>query len=80
MVKKPEEKITLKQARQWVGLTQQEVADKLGVHVTTYLKWEKDPAEMKVSTARAVCKVVGRQWDEIFFEKKSNLIRQNNTA
>lgn len=68
--------LTVKQARLLAGYTQKQIADILGVHVQTYMKWERNPGEMSISTAKQFSKIVGRGFDEIFFDKESNLIRQ----
>jgi DNA-binding XRE family transcriptional regulator len=36
----------MKMARIGVGLSQAEIADKLGVNINTYGRWEKDPESM----------------------------------
>lgn len=71
--------LTLKKARLLSGLTQKEVAEILGVHTQTYMKWERSPEEMSVGTAKQFCKIVDISFDEIFFNTESNLIRQNKT-
>ncbi len=69
-------KLTIKQARQLAGMTQKDVADLLGVHTHTFMKWERDPEEMSIGTARQFCRIVDRGINEIFFNDESNLIRQ----
>jgi DNA-binding XRE family transcriptional regulator len=68
-------KITMKQARILADLTQIEIAEILGVHVQTYMKWEKDPEEMSVGTAKQFARIVKREFDEIFFDDESILTR-----
>lgn len=63
--------VTLKQARLLSDLTQREVALKLGVHKQTYMKWEKNPDEIPVGTAKKVSLIFGRGVDEIFFNRMS---------
>ena len=36
-----------------IGLSQEEMAEKLGVHVNTYISWEEDPKKFKVDKAFA---------------------------
>lgn len=69
-------KLTMKQARLLAELKQQEVAEILGVHVQTYMKWEKNPEEMSIGTAKQFSRIVKREFEEIFFDTESNLIRQ----
>lgn len=70
-------KLTLKQARLLSGLTQKEVACKMNVHVQTYMKWEKNPENMSIKAARQFSQIVGCDFEKIFFDKESNLIRHN---
>lgn len=63
--------VTPKQARKFIDLSQQDVADKLGVHRQTYMKWERNPDEMPVGVAKEFSKIVGRGVDEIFFTTMS---------
>ncbi|MCY9579590.1 helix-turn-helix transcriptional regulator [Paenibacillus alvei] len=69
-------KLTVKMARVFAGLKQREVAEILGVHVQTYMKWERNPEEMSIGTAKQFSRIVGIGVEEIFFDKESNLIRQ----
>ncbi|KIL35126.1 hypothetical protein SD71_15925 [Cohnella kolymensis] len=69
-------KLTIKQARLLAEMTQQDVANTLGVHVQTYMKWERNPEEMTIGTAKQFSRVVKRELEEIFFDSESNLIRQ----
>jgi len=68
-------KITPKMARVGAGLTQQEVADRLGCHVQTYATMEKHPEEMSIAEAKRFAEIVGVSVLDIFFIEDSNLIR-----
>lgn len=68
-------KLTLKQARLLAGLTQRDVAEVLGVHVQTYMKWERNPEEMSIGTAKQFSRIVNVSLENIFFDMESNLIR-----
>lgn len=68
--------VTVKKARLLTGMTQAEMALLLGVHVTTYMKWERDPEEMKIKIAKKFSDIVNIGYDQIFFDRESNLIRQ----
>ncbi|GIP02057.1 hypothetical protein J28TS4_04640 [Paenibacillus lautus] len=70
--------LTVKKARLLSGMTQKDVAEVLGVHVQTYMKWEKNPEEMSIGTAKQFSRLVKFGFDEIFFDKESNLIRHNS--
>lgn len=64
-----------KQARMLCDLTQQEVAERLGVHRQTYMNWERNADEMPVGKAKEFSKIVGKGVDEIFFDSVSTLSR-----
>lgn len=58
---------TVKQARMYAGLSQEEVAKKLNVHRETYAKWEKKPGLMTIDHAKLFSQVVQRSPHELFF-------------
>lgn len=62
------EKITLKAARVNAGLTQKEVAEKMGVSVQTINKWENKSGTIKMGYAKKICKLFKKNINEIFFE------------
>lgn len=62
-----DKKITLKMARVGANLTQAQMAEKLGIHATTYNKWERDPGDISINDAMRICRIVNRPIDEIFF-------------
>ena len=58
---------TLKSARVFRNLTQQELADKLGVHVNTYSDWEKHPENLRIKTAQKIAEILEISAGDIFF-------------
>lgn len=68
-------KFTLKQARLLKGLTQKEVAKKLGVHVQTYSNMERNPDDVTVGEAKLISEILGFSYDFIFFNDDSTLSR-----
>lgn len=62
---------TVKQARMLSGLTQKEMADKLCIHRTTYIKLEERPDNMTIGQAKTISRVTGIPVDNIFFEANS---------
>ena len=52
-------KLTLRQARTGVELSQEEMAERLGVSTVTYNSYEKDPKKMKVGMLVQFSKVTG---------------------
>ncbi|MBN8253583.1 helix-turn-helix transcriptional regulator [Priestia flexa] len=71
-------KFTLKQARLLKGLTQKEVAKKLGVHVQTYSNMERNPDDVTVGEAKLISEILGFSYDFIFFNDNSTLSRVIN--
>ncbi|MBQ1296511.1 MAG: helix-turn-helix transcriptional regulator [Clostridiales bacterium] len=72
--------ITMKVARVGAGLTQQEVADKLGVHVQTYTKYEAHNGEMPLKIAKRFADIVGVDFADIFLTEESKKNRQEVVA
>lgn len=52
-------KLTLKQARVGAGLTQEQMAERLGVTNITYFTYERDPGKMQVKRLLEFAKVTG---------------------
>ena len=67
-------KISLAAARVNAGLTQAEVADKMGVTANTVVNWEKGNATPSVIVARQLANLYGLELNNIFFPKEANLI------
>lgn len=63
---------TVRDARIDLGLTQAEMAAKLGISRPTYAKWEETPGIMTVDAARRVCRILGKQFSDIFFGNMMN--------
>lgn len=57
--------ITLKAARINAGLTQAEIAEKVGVSKPTYKKWEQGTSEPKVSQFKQLCDALRVAPDDI---------------
>ena len=64
--------LTMKMARVGANLTQQEVADKMGIHVQTYAKIENDSESITIAEAKQFSKIVGVNWTDIFFGTERN--------
>lgn len=62
-------KLTLKMARIGAGLTQQQVADALGIHVQTYARLEKHPEKMKMEQAIRFADLTGVDLSDLTFLK-----------
>lgn len=66
---------TVKQARRLAGLTQQEMADELHIHRTTYIKLEENPESFTVGQAKAISRKTQISINDIFFGNASTLSR-----
>lgn len=64
--------MSMKMARVGANLTQQQVADKMGIHVQTYSKMENDSENVTIREAKLFSDIVGVTWSEIFFGSNSN--------
>ena len=62
---------SVKQARQYAGFTQVEIAQKLGISRDSYRKIEAFPDTASISIAKKFSEVVGIPIDQIFFAGKS---------
>ena len=67
------EKMTIKAARINVGLTQEMLAEKMGVHRQTISSWESNPSAMQIKEAERLCSILGVSFNQIF----SKVIQQN---
>lgn len=64
--------ITMKQARVGANMTQQDVADKMGIHVQTYMRMEAHPEDTTIRQAYNFAEITGLKFEDIFFGIKSN--------
>lgn len=58
---------TIEQSRSLAELTQEEMAEKLGVSVSTYYKYENYKTYMRMDTAYLFSKITGVDMDHIIF-------------
>lgn len=63
------ERLNLKQMRLVRGLSMQDMADKLNIHVNTYRMWEHDPLKITIGNAFQISKILETTVDQIFFEQ-----------
>ena len=62
---------TPKQARQYAGFTQREMADILGISRDVYRKIERNPEKTPIDLAKKFSAAVGISIDQIFFSTSS---------
>ena len=60
--------LKIKSARAALDLSQQELADKVGVSRQTINAIEKGDYNPTINLCRAICKVLGKTLDELFWE------------
>ena len=69
--------VAMKDARTRAGLSQQELADKLGVSRQTINAIEKGDYNPTINLCIAICKAVGKSLDERFWEEED---RENSES
>jgi len=61
------QKLTLKQHRVIRDITQEQMAEKIGVHRNTYVNWEENPENISIKNANKFATSLGISIDDIFF-------------
>ena len=64
------QKITLAMARASCGLSQAELAEKVGVSRLTLQKWEKGKTDMRVKHLQKISEITGISMDDFFIPEK----------
>lgn len=64
-------KITLEAARVNTGLTQEQLAEKMGVSRQTVIDWENGKREMRTAYLYMFCHITGFSEDDILLPKMS---------
>lgn len=59
---------TLRKAREKAGLSQQTMADQLGISRQTYASIEANPSKATVLQARRICQLLSKNYERIFFD------------
>ena len=65
-------KFTMKQAREYAGLSQREAAKQLSVALATYQGYEWGNVEMRIGRATRFTKMVGTPQDQLIYYSKSS--------
>lgn len=60
---------TIREVRVEAGITQQQMADKLGISRQQYANYEAHPERVTIEQARRICAVLGAEYERIFFGK-----------
>lgn len=61
------EKLTVKQHRLVREISQEEMAERIGVHVQTYRAWEENPEKISIEKAKKIAAAFDVSPNEIFF-------------
>lgn len=61
------QKLTVKQHRLIREISQEEMADKIGIHVQTYRAWEENPEKISIAKAKKIAAAFGISINDIFF-------------
>lgn len=59
---------TVKQARHMVEMTQAEMAKRLGINRSTYIKIERSPEKATVGQAQKISQITGIPMEQIFLQ------------
>lgn len=60
-------KLTLEEWRRAKKISQEQMADLIGVHVNTYRSWEENPGDMRLSKAALIAEKLELSIDDILF-------------
>ena len=63
--------LTMKQWRRAKEITQESMAEQLGIHVNTYINWEQNPGSITITNAGKIAKILGVSPNEIAFEPEA---------
>lgn len=73
-------KLTLAEWRRARGISQEKMAEDLGVHLNSYTRWEKNPLEIRYGNALTIANILNVSLDDILFvcdtTKNDNLTRK----
>lgn len=61
------QKLTVKQHRLIREISQEEIAERIGVHVQTYRAWEENPEKISIAKAKKIAAAFNISINEIFF-------------
>ena len=53
------------------GISQKDMAEKLGVHVNTYQNWEKSPQNISIENAQKIADIFGVSFEDISFREEN---------
>lgn len=71
-----EQAFTVKQARQMIGLTQEQMAQKMGICRDTYRRIECNPESATIAQGRRIAEITRIAFDSIIFTQDSTFSRE----
>ena len=63
--------LTMRQWRKAKEFSQEYMAECLGVHVNTYLNWEKEPEKISIENSQKIAKILNIPINDILFKKEA---------
>ena len=64
---------TVRAWRRAKEISQESMAEKLGIHVNTYQNWESEPDKISISNAKRIAGIFGVSLDDILFERQEGV-------
>ncbi len=61
--------LTIRQWRLAKEISQEQMAEKCGVHRNTYAAWEERPEDISVKNAKIIANALGESVNKIFFDQ-----------
>lgn len=65
--------LTIRQWRKVREISQQHMARFLGVHINTYISWEKDPGKISIDNSKKIADALNVPIDEIIFSSQGGI-------
>lgn len=64
--------LTVRQWRRAKDITQEQMAESLGIHVNTYQNWEESPEKISIEKAVKIAEIFGVTLDDVSFKTEVN--------
>ena len=62
--------LTMRQWRKVKELSQEYMAERIGVHVNTYINWEKEPEKISIENSQKISEILEIPINDILFKKE----------
>ena len=70
--------MTIREMRRIKEISQEEMAEHCGVHVNTYMRWEKNQNEIKLAYAKLIAEKLGANLEDIFLSSDTTDMSTHN--